>query len=130
MGGLFCGRAASLAAIGGVWQGGVWQGGGGVAGDSKPEPNLAKLSKIQPRPAKNNQRKRLGFPWILLSESSLFKGLRRPQPAFFLFPPSPRVAARAHPLSSTMTASCSSESGSITQVQIIRKKMPKKGETD
>jgi hypothetical protein len=27
---------------------------------------------------KGNQRKRLGFPWILLSELSLFNGLQRP----------------------------------------------------
>jgi hypothetical protein len=45
---------------------------------SKPNPNLAKSSKIQPSPAKGNQRKRLGFPWIPLSELSLFKGLQRP----------------------------------------------------
>jgi hypothetical protein len=38
-------------------------------------PNQPKLFKIQPRPAKENQRKKLGFPWILLAEMSLFKGL-------------------------------------------------------
>jgi hypothetical protein len=45
-------------------------------GKSKPKPNIAKSSKIQPSPSKENQRKRLGFPWIALSESSVFKGLR------------------------------------------------------
>jgi hypothetical protein len=36
----------------------------------------SKSSKIQPSPGQNNQRKRLGFPWILMAETSLFKGLR------------------------------------------------------
>ena len=52
-------------------------------GESKPKPNIAKSSKIQPGPSKDDQRKRLGFPWIALSESSVFKGLRRPPGPFF-----------------------------------------------
>jgi hypothetical protein len=44
--------------------------------NSKPDPNLAKSSKIHQSPAKDQQRKRLGFPWILLAELSLFKDLR------------------------------------------------------
>jgi hypothetical protein len=44
--------------------------------NSKPDPNLAKSSKIHQSPAKDHQRKRLGFPWILLAELSLFKDLR------------------------------------------------------
>jgi hypothetical protein len=43
---------------------------------SKPIPNLAKSSKARPSPSKDNQRKKLGFPWISLSESSLFSELR------------------------------------------------------
>jgi hypothetical protein len=56
---------------------------------SKPNPNLAKSSKIQPSPAKENPRKKLGFPWILLFESSLFKVLRRPPGVFFFRPFAP-----------------------------------------
>jgi hypothetical protein len=42
---------------------------------SKPNPNLAKSGKAQPSRAKENQRERLEFPWILLSELSLFNDL-------------------------------------------------------
>jgi hypothetical protein len=45
---------------------------------SKPNPNLAESSQIGPSPHKNNPRKRLGFPWMSLSELSLFKELRGP----------------------------------------------------
>jgi hypothetical protein len=44
----------------------------------RADPNLAKSSKTRPRDSKDHQRKGLGFPWILLSELSLFNGLRRP----------------------------------------------------
>jgi hypothetical protein len=47
-------------------------------GDSKPEPNLAKSSQARPRNSKEYQRKRLGFPWILLAGLDLFNGLQRP----------------------------------------------------
>jgi hypothetical protein len=47
-------------------------------GDSKPEPNLAKSTQAQPRNSKENQRKRLGFPWILFAGLGLFNGLQRP----------------------------------------------------
>jgi hypothetical protein len=50
----------------------------------KPNPNPAKSSKIQPSQAKGNPRKKLGFPCISLSETRLFKDLRRPPGAFFL----------------------------------------------
>jgi hypothetical protein len=43
---------------------------------SKEDPNLSKPSQARPSLDQDNQRKKLGFPWILLSESSLFKGLR------------------------------------------------------
>jgi hypothetical protein len=43
---------------------------------AKSTPNFAKSSKIQPSPSQADQRKKLGFPWILLAEMSLFKGLR------------------------------------------------------
>jgi hypothetical protein len=65
-----------LAAIGGVWQGGGRRGRRHLQANSKPDPNLAKSSKIHQSPAKDHQRKRLGFPWILLAELSLFKDLR------------------------------------------------------
>jgi hypothetical protein len=65
-----------LAAIGGVWQGGGRRGAAPPEANSKPDPNLAKSSKIHQSPAKGHQRKRLGFPWILLAELSLFKDLR------------------------------------------------------
>jgi hypothetical protein len=66
-----------LAAIGDIWQGGgAARDRRGFQGNPKPDPNLAKSGKIQPRPSKENQRKKLGFPGILLSGSSLFKGLR------------------------------------------------------
>jgi hypothetical protein len=45
---------------------------------SKSTPNFAKSSQARPNPGQENQRKRLGFPWILLAEMSLFKGLSRP----------------------------------------------------
>src|SRR5271169_2410588 len=45
---------------------------------SKPNPNFPKPSQIQQSPGKIEPRKTLGFPWISLSESSLFNGLRRP----------------------------------------------------
>ena len=38
----------------------------------------SKFSQIGPSPRKDNPRKRLGFPWISLSELSLFKDLRGP----------------------------------------------------
>src|SRR5271163_3489807 len=38
----------------------------------------SKFSQIGPSPRKDNPRKRLGFPWISLSVSSLFKDLRGP----------------------------------------------------
>jgi hypothetical protein len=52
----------------------------------KPKPNLAKSSKIPPSPLKENQRKKLGFPWISLSELSPFNGLQRPLVAKNSFP--------------------------------------------
>jgi hypothetical protein len=36
----------------------------------------SKSSQIQQRPAKENQRKRLVFPWVSFAESRLFNGLR------------------------------------------------------
>jgi hypothetical protein len=45
---------------------------------SKPNPNLAKFRQIRPSLRKTDPRKWLGFPWISLSVSSLFKDLRRP----------------------------------------------------
>ena len=47
-------------------------------GFSKPIPNLSKSSQAPAEPSKTDQRKRPGFPWILLSELSLFNGLQRP----------------------------------------------------
>jgi hypothetical protein len=44
----------------------------------KPDPNLTKFSQIGPSLRKEFPRKRLGFPWISLSELSLFKDLRGP----------------------------------------------------
>jgi hypothetical protein len=41
------------------------------------------------------QRKRLGFPWILLSVLNLFNGLRRPPTHFFLFRPQAAPKDRA-----------------------------------
>src|SRR5271156_5829004 len=38
----------------------------------------SKFGQIGPIPVKDNPRKRLGFPWISLSELSLFKDLRGP----------------------------------------------------
>src|SRR5271163_5010007 len=38
----------------------------------------SKFGQIGPSPRKDNPRKRLGFPWISLSELSLFKDLRGP----------------------------------------------------
>src|SRR5271155_1983094 len=38
----------------------------------------SKFGQIGPSPGKDNPRKRLGFPWISLSELSLFKDLRGP----------------------------------------------------
>ena len=61
---------------------------------SKPIPNLAKSSKTRTRRRQDNQRKRLGFSWISLSESCLFNGLRRPL-AIFSFGSVPRVKAAA-----------------------------------
>ena len=43
----------------------------------KPNPNPTKPIQIRQSLGKGPQRKRLGFPWIALSESSLFKGLRQ-----------------------------------------------------
>jgi hypothetical protein len=51
---------------------------------SKPNPNLAKSSQIGPSLRQDDPRKRLGFPWISLSELSLFKDLRGP-PGLKLF---------------------------------------------
>jgi hypothetical protein len=45
---------------------------------SKSTPNCSKSSKARASPSTDDQRKKLGFPWILLAEMSLFKGLRRP----------------------------------------------------
>jgi len=45
---------------------------------SKPIPNLSKSSQAPAKPNKMDQRKRLGFAWILLSELGLFNGLQRP----------------------------------------------------
>jgi hypothetical protein len=54
---------------------------------SKSTPNFAKSGKARPNPGQENQRKRLGFPWILLAEMSLFNGLQRPPSAKSLYPP-------------------------------------------
>jgi hypothetical protein len=66
----------------------------------KPKPNLAKSSKIPPSPLKENQRKKLGFPWISLSELSPFNGLQRPLVAKISFPllssPRPLAIAALH----------------------------------
>src|SRR5271163_2528182 len=51
---------------------------------SKPNPNSSKSSQARPRNIKGNQRKRLGFAWILLSELSFFNGLQRPLGQKFL----------------------------------------------
>ena len=50
---------------------------------SKPIPNLAKSSKAETKRSKDDQRKRLGFSWISLSESGLFNRLRGPPSHFF-----------------------------------------------
>jgi hypothetical protein len=55
-------------------------------GFSKPIPNLSKSSQALAKPNKMDQRKRLGFAWILLSELGLFNGLQRPpRPKKILF---------------------------------------------
>ena len=53
----------------------------------KPNPNLAKSSQICPNWAKPRPNPTKPGAWISLSESSLFKDLRRPPRAFFLSPP-------------------------------------------
>jgi uncharacterized protein YndB with AHSA1/START domain len=47
-----------------------------ILSSSKSAPNCSKSSQAGLRPSKETQRKKLGFPWILLAELSLFKGLR------------------------------------------------------
>src|SRR5271170_7766236 len=50
----------------------------------------SKFSQIGPSPRKDSPRNRLGFPWISLSELSLFKDLRGPPgPETFPAPLSP-----------------------------------------
>src|SRR5580658_706797 len=61
---------------------------------SKSSPNLAKSCKAEPSLGQEYQRKRLGFPLILLSEMSLLNGLRRPPPHFFLFSGHRQIKAR------------------------------------
>ena len=51
---------------------------------SKPTPNLPKTNKAQPNPAKKIEEKRLGFPWILLSEFEPFQWVALTPKAFFL----------------------------------------------
>src|SRR5271163_4210627 len=68
----------------------------------------SKFSQIGPSPRKDNPRKRLGFPWISLSELSLFKACADPLARKYLGLPSPRpeaqscngICARAVPRSS------------------------------
>jgi hypothetical protein len=57
---------------------------------SKPIPSQAKSSKAGASPSKENQRKSLGFPWILFAESGLFNGLYRPLGRKFFFFSFPR----------------------------------------
>ena len=49
----------------------------------------SKFSQIGPSPPKDNPRKRLGFPWISLSELSLFNDLRGPPGPEIIFGPLP-----------------------------------------
>src|SRR5271156_4083028 len=56
----------------------------------------SKFSQAGPSRHKDNPRKRLGFPWISLSELSLFKDLRGP--------PGPEISSA--PLSRSEALSC------------------------
>jgi hypothetical protein len=53
----------------------------------------AKSSKVRASPGKENQRKSLGFPWILFAESSLFNRLYRPLGRKFFFFSFPSLSA-------------------------------------